>query len=273
MFLLEFHKPPFPLNEYIELFTYYEGYDPAHQVERLLPEGVVEIIIDLTESAKYIYDNQTLKQIQSCNQAWVSGLRTSFISITAGPMASMFIIRFYPGKAWPFLQIPISEIQDYIVDADLIFGEEIALLREALLYGKSLEEKFKLAENYFLRKAGHLLNLHPAVGYGIREIISAPSLVSIKKIVQKTGYTHKHFISMFNKYVGLNPKQFLQIIKFQQAIRAIENCKTINWTHLAIDCGYYDQAHFINDFKKFSGFNPSSYIEVKGEFINYIPIK
>ena len=271
--ILKLHTPSYPLSEFIELFTYYEGYNPPHTIERLLPEGVVDIIIDLTENPKYIYDNISLKEIQSCQQAWVSGMRTEFISIQAGGShTAMFVVRFKPGRAWPFLQIPVSEVDDCVVDADLIFGNETAFLREALMAATSHEELFTMAEQYFMKRGCGNFEIQPVINYAVKEILDNSYETSIKKIVDKTGYSHKHFVSLFSKYVGLNPKQFLLVTKFQKAIQAIENSKNIHWAGLALDCGYYDQAHFINDFKKFSGFNPVAYVEARGEFVNYVPI-
>ena len=63
--------PSFPLSEYINSFIYYEGYNPDHNIERFLPDGNTEIVIDLTGEAQYIYDNETLKEIQACLNVWV----------------------------------------------------------------------------------------------------------------------------------------------------------------------------------------------------------
>ncbi len=77
---------------------------------------------------------------------------------------------------------------------------------------------------------------------------------------------------MFKENVGLTPKGFLKIIRFQKAIQEIEACKKINWSGIAYETGYYDQAHFINDFKNFSGFTPQQYLLVKNDQLNYVPI-
>lgn len=272
---LKFHIPGGKLNNYVELITYYKGYNPPYSIERLLPDGGIDLIIDLTDTPKYIYDNDTLKEVQSCKKAWISGMRTEYISIQArAAQSEMLVIRFRPGAAWSFLHMPVIEIKDKVIDAELIFGNEFKLFRESLLYADLPEQKISLAEAYLLKRIKNHFEIHPAISYCVSKIISNPSQSSIKDFTYQTGYTNKHLISLFAKYAGINPKQYVSVLKFQQAVQMMEkNFKTINWSHLAIECGYYDQAHFINEFKRFSGFNPSVYMDARGEYINYIPVK
>lgn len=266
--------PSYPLSEFVELFTFYDALEVDHRIERLLPEGVIEIIFDLTETPKFIYDNQELTEIQQCRNVWVSGMRKGFISISAIPGSSMLVIRFKPGKAWPFLRFPLKELNNSVIDGEAVFGKDILLLRKKILEEPAVEKKIGLAELFLLKKAGCSLHLHPAVSYAVDTILQQPETASIRRIVQKTGYSHKHLICLFDKYVGLNPKEFLRIQRFQKTIRQIEqkSVQEVDWTRISFDCGYYDQAHFINDFKLFSGFTPNAYLLNKGEYINYVPV-
>ncbi len=272
--ILQFHIPPLPLASYIELITYYKGYNPPHTIERLLPDGGIDLIIDLTNVPKYIYDNDTLKKIQSCRRAWISGMRTEYISIQARAAESeMLVIRFRPGMAWSFLHMPAIEIKDKVVDAELVFGNELLTFREQLLNQPEPSQKFSVTETYLLQRIKNHSDIHPAIGYCIAHIAGNPSQTSVAQMTYKTGYSSKHLISLFGKYAGINPKQYVSVLKFQQAVQLLENNpQQINWASLALDCGYYDQAHFINEFRRFSGFNPSAYMELRGDYINYIPV-
>lgn len=273
--ILKLHIPSLPLSNYVELITYYKGYNPPYSIERLLPDGGIDLLFDLTESPKYIYDNDTLKEKQECKRAWVSGMRTEYISIQARAEESeMMVIRFKPGTAWSFLHLPVIEVKDKVVDAELIFGNELLSFRESLLYAMLPEQKIALVEKYLLKRIRDHFEIHPAVSYCVSKIVSAPSQSTIKDFSNQTGYTNKHLISLFGKYAGISPKQYVSVQKFQQAVFMLEkNMEQINWAHLALDCGYYDQAHFINEFRRFSGFNPSAYMDAKGEYVNYIPVK
>jgi AraC-like DNA-binding protein len=270
--LLRIHAPQPPLSEYVEMFTYYEDYHPDHSIERLLPEGVVEIIIDMTDEPKFIYDNGTLKPVQTCRKSWISGMRSKYISISVVNRSAMFVIRFRRGMAWPFLQMPLSALDDSVVDGEQVFGSAFSTLRQMLMDAKQVEEKFSIAGQFILRRLENNGGIHPAVRYAINHLQNHATTATIREMAQKTGYSHKHLLSLFGTYAGLTPKQFLRIVKFQHAVLALEQRRQIHWTQLAHDCGYYDQAHFINDFKEFSGFSPTEYIRMKSEFVNYVPI-
>lgn len=272
--ILEFHIPAVPLSNYVELITYYKGYNPPHTIERLLPDGGIDLIVDLTNVPKYIYDNESLTEIQSCKKTWISGMRTEYISIQARAAESeMLVIRFRPGMAWSFLHMPVLEIKNKVVDGELVFGNELLSFRQQLLEQPGPLQKFAVTETYLLKRIKNHFDIHPVIRYCITQIGSSPSQASIRKITNKTGYSNKHLISLFGKYAGINPKQYVSVLKFQQAVQLLEsNSRQINWAGLALDCGYYDQAHFINEFKRFSGFNPSAYMELKGDYMNYVPV-
>jgi AraC-like DNA-binding protein len=266
------HIPITPLDQYIARFTYYKGYAPVHSIDRYLPNGNVEIIIDLTEQPKHIYDNYTLTTIQTCRNIWISGMRESFITIPSGLNAEMFIIEFRKGQAYPFLGYPLTEITARVVDGDLALSGAFRELRDLLLEQPSPTDMFAVAEKRLLQHFGSRLSINPFVQFAVNGILSSPSTVTIKSLADKTGYSSRHFIRIFTDHVGLSPKRFLRIMRFQKAIADIERKGATSWASLALDCGYYDQAHFISDFSNFSGFTPLEYVKRKDRELNYIPV-
>jgi AraC-like DNA-binding protein len=264
--------PSYPLNQFVESFFYYSGYKPEHTMDRYLPDGNIQIIFDLTDYPKYIYDNDTLKEIQSCKKVWFSGFRTEPITIPSGRNSEMLIVQFYKGKVFPFLNEPMNEFTNYVIDGEIVFDNDILDLRDHLNEALSIEQKFILLEKNLLNHYQNTLKENPFVDFVISNVIASPTHCSLKKISDKVGYSHKHLIKIFRECVGVTPKDFLKIIRFQKAIEEIEKCSIINWTSLAIDCGFYDQSHFIGDFKSISGFTPGQYLEKRGPLRNYIPI-
>src|SRR5688500_17887960 len=100
--IFETFTPAKPLSDFITHFTYYKYYTPHHSIDRFLPNGNIEIVIDLTNEPKYIYDNVTLKEIQACKIIWISGIRNRFITIPSGKHSEMSIINFAKGMVKPF---------------------------------------------------------------------------------------------------------------------------------------------------------------------------
>src|SRR5687767_8865607 len=273
--IFELHVPAFPLNQFIEHFFYYEGLSPAHNKERFFPDGNTEIIFDLSENTQYIYDNESLREIQACRHAWVSGVRTRSITIPSGNGSRMLVVAFKRGKAHPFYPLPMSEITDQVLSADLIFGRKILNLREQLLAAASIQQMFLLVEKFLLRLAHKTIpteiNLN-CIEYALLQIVHQPNMSSFQQLLDQIGYSQKHFIDLFKKQVGVAPKQYLKIMRFQKSILKIENDDSIRWSKIALESGFYDQAHFINEFKSFSGFTPNEYVKRKTDSINYIPV-
>ncbi len=270
--VFQLHIPSYPLNQFVESFIYYRDYNPVHSVDRFLPDGNVNIVFDLTDYPKYIYDNETLKEIQTCRNVWFSGMRNKYITIPSGKDSEMFIINFHKGRSYPFVQMPLYELTDSVVDAELVLTNEIMDMREMILSSSLIAQKFYVAEDYLTKKFRDKLIVNPFIEFAVNKIIGSPNQMSIEDISNKVGYSQKHLIKLFKDNVGLTPKGFLKIIRFQKAIEEIAAAKEINWAGIAYESGYYDQAHFINDFKVFSGFTPQEYLSKQYEHLNYIAV-
>ena len=266
--------PPFPLDQFIQALIYFEGIQHGHSVDRLLPNGETEILIDFHDTPQFIYDNESLKEIQACNHVWAAGIRTEPITIPAGSMASMMVVSFKKGMSYPFYPFPVSEIADHVLDSDLIWGDQFALVREQMLETKDIDRRFALMEGFLLAKFASRLSVDECVAFAVREMSRNPLRLNIERMNAKIGYSQKHFISIFKKRVGLTPKAYLKIMRFQKAVDAIQqiDAADIDWAAVSQDCGFYDQSHFINDFKVFSGFTPGDYATKKSEYLNYVPV-
>ena len=149
--IFQTYNPKSPLNQFVECFIYHEAFNPAHSVDRFLPDGNVEIIIDLDDQTEiYLRQLHSLKEIQTCHHVWASGVRTEPISIPSGKDSAMLIMSFKRGMAYPFFPFPMNEISDAVVDADLIWGHDFALLRERILEAKTFRKKFHIVEEFLL---------------------------------------------------------------------------------------------------------------------------
>lgn len=273
--MLRIHKPSFPLNQFVENLVYYDEPGILHNLDRFLPDGNTEIIIDLAEKPQYIYDNETLQKIQICRDAWVSGVRTHPITIPSGKGSRMLIVAFKKGKAFPFYRFPMNQLADIVIGADLAFGGKFHDLKDQLLAAKSIDWMFQLVETFLLSQTGDEIREDSStrcIEYALLTIIHKPALRCIQLLSENIGYSQKHFIYLFREQVGVTPKQYLKIMRFQKAMQIIECRKSIRWSQIALESGYYDQAHFINDFKLFSGFTPNEYLKRKSSLLNYIPV-
>ncbi len=273
--IFQAHHPIFPLDHFVENLIYFDGLTPPHNLDRFLPDGNAEIIINLTENPQYIYDNETLQSIQTCRHAWVSGVRTKPITIPSGAGSRMLVVAFKKGRAHLFYRFPMSDIRDTVAEADLVFGRHFCDLRDRLLFETSVERMFQLVEGFLLQQACDMVQGNDAtkcIEYAVSRMVRYPTQRCLYQLSDEIGYSQKHFIDLFRQQVGITPKQYLKIMRFQKAIRAIESRHMIRWSEIALQSGYYDQAHFIHDFKFFSGFTPSEYLTRKTDTLNYVPV-
>ncbi len=270
--ILQTHIPAFPLSQFIEVCVYFERVELTHTVDRFLPNGDTEILIDFHDTPQFIYDNDSLKEIQACNHVWASGLRTEPITIPSGNGAAMMVISFKKGMAAPFFPFPMQEIADCVVDADLVWGTDFGDLRERLIDTKDVGRRFLMVEEFLLKRFASKLHINPCVSYAVSEMTERPDRLNIARMNRKIGYSQRHFTDMFRRQIGVTPKSYLKIMRFQKAIRKIDDSSSPDWGDIAVDCGFYDQAHFINDFKHFSGFTPEQYAKIQTNYQNYIPV-
>lgn len=268
----EVRIPRQPLDRFVENIILFEDFSIDHLVERFLPDGNVEIIINLLEGTEYVYDNDSFEEIQGCREGWASGIRSKPISIPAGDGASKMVIVFKKGMAHPFFPVPMAEFTDTVVDAEYFWRDDFRLLRERLLGAPTGMEKFDLIEAFLCARLDSDTSLNPCVEYALEEIVKRPGYTSLSALSLKIGYSQKHFIDLFKKHVGLTPKAYVKVIRFQKAIEAIEREESVDWLSIALGSGYYDQAHFINEFRTLSGFTPSDYLTKKSDTLNYVPV-
>jgi AraC-like DNA-binding protein len=266
------HFPVPPLSHFIEHFFFFEGYAPAFAKEKRLPDGAVELIINLKEEPKLLFDKEDFSQARVFKKSWISGQQQGFLIIDVAGESSMMGIRFRPGGAWPFFPFPMSELKDGVVELDLTWGREALFLQESLVEAPMPQQKFLLLEKFLQRRASRELTPNPYVEFAVEALKAPNEDFSIRRLTQKTGISHKHLIRTFDACVGIKPKMLARIFKFQKAIHLLEQRRNVKWTSLADDCGYFDQAHFIKEFQFFSGINPSSYFDKRGEYVNWLPV-
>ncbi len=265
--------PPLPLSQFVENLWLIEGFHADYAREKILPDGAIELIIDLDREPKTIFESEGSDRFRTVKKAWISGERTRFLVIGATSNQSMVGIRFRPGGAYPFFGFPISELSESVTELDLIWGSLVADIRDQLLEIDSPEGKLLRLESFLLAHARRSLEANRLITFAVHQLQNSPQFIAIRDLANTIGITQKHLISQFEKIVGLRPKSFARVCKFQKVLQLIEERSQIEWSAITYECGYYDQAHFIKEFQTFSGLNPSAYLVQRGEYVNFIPIR
>jgi len=267
------HTPRPPLSNFVELFWFYDGYSPgSHSKERLMPDGSVELVINLNEDEARIYDPHNLDKYQGLPGALLCGPHSSFFVIDTAQQASVIGIHFKPGGAFPFFKMPASELRNLHVALEDLWGREAGSLRERLLEARTPEKKIQVLEQCLLEQAFKPLERHRAVNCALRLFRNIHTAPAIADLADHIGISSRRFIELFSNEVGLTPKLFARVRRFQQVLQQIRGGTEFSWADIAASCGYFDQAHFIHDFKEFSGINPTTYLAQKTDHLNHVPI-
>jgi len=265
------HRPVMPLMEFVDFFWFYDGLTPAHRLERVLPEGCFELLINLHEEPRHTFDLEHLTARASFRGAWIAGMHSQPIVIDTAADSSMMGVHFRPGGAAPLLGVPASELCDQVVGLEAVLGSDARRLRNQLLDASTPETKFRCLEKRLQGNA--VICQRPSLAHAIRVLRSAPEEVSIKKIAAEIGWSHKHLIDQFHAVVGMSPKRFSRVQRFQQAVRSLQRSGSSSLTEFALESGYSDQAHFNAEFKIFSGLTPSQFLRDADGRENFIPIR
>ncbi|HET9281640.1 MAG TPA: helix-turn-helix transcriptional regulator [Candidatus Angelobacter sp.] len=267
------HIPQPPLSNFVDLFWFYDSYSPGpHRKERLMPTGSVELVINLKDNEERIYDRENLDKYTRLPGALLCGPHSSFFVIDTAQQASVIGVHFKPGGAFPFFKMPAGELHNLHISLEDLWGHEAGLLRERLLEAPTPQKKLQVLEARLLEQAFKPLERHRAVDCALglfRNIHTAPAMA---ELADEIGISSRRFIELFSNEVGLTPKLFARVRRFQQVLQQIRTGEDFSWVDIAAGCGYFDQAHFIHDFKEFSGINPTVYVAQKIDHLNHVPI-
>jgi AraC-like DNA-binding protein len=270
------HIPSPPLSHFISLMWFGDDYVVPHALERVLPTGEMALIINLWENRTRVYHADDPRKCNTFEGSIVVGAYSAFTVIDTDEQRATAGVVFRPGGAFPFLGLPAGELQDANASLSDLWGRQAASdLREQLLSACSPEAKFKILERTFLNRINAPLEpTHPAVSFAVQNFRSRPQR-PVSAVTEQIGLSDRRFIQLFSQQVGLTPKLFCRVQRFQQVLRNIASFaanSVIDWPQIALNCGYFDQAHFIHDFRAFSGINPTTYVANKTQFQNHVAL-
>lgn len=179
---------------------------------------------------------------------------------------TIFHIRFKANGVYPLTNIPLELLTNNSISLNDLLNQQMDILYERLAEKTSSTERIKVLEVYLLN-AYKNAHLHHRLDYGIGLIHQSRGLLSVKQLTSKLNTNYKSLNRWFLKHVGLSPKRYIQIIRFKHILTELEQGQQPNWLQLAVDYGFHDQAHFIKEFKQFSGSSPSTFMTQLSPFL------
>jgi AraC-like DNA-binding protein len=231
---------------------------PLHRHERVVPSGTLELVVNLAEDEIRIHDAVHPSRVRRYSGAVVSGAFSGFFGIDTREHESILGVHFKPAGAFPFLGIPADELADKHVDLETLWGSSARILRERLCTATTPTDRFRILEDALCDRLRHRVRRHPIVPYALAQLERPES--SVADVAERSNLSHRRFIEVFRAEVGMTPKLFGRVRRFERAAAFVRHAPPTDWAELALSCGYYDQSHMIGDFVAFSGFTPLEFL-------------
>jgi AraC-like DNA-binding protein len=253
--------PSPPLDAYIDYFYYIDGSMPYPR-EKILPTGWLDLEVNLG-GAIQIYDATGTKPVATCVESWWVGVWNTYGTVEWPPNVQLIGIHFKPGGAYPFLNFPLSALHNQIFSADAIWGVSAAELWERLSAAPSIQARLALFDQLMLTRLCDTPHGLHAVRYGIEEIARHYGTLSIRALSDRIGISQNHLLTQFKQMVGISPKALARLYRLKRVLYSIDSTQAVDWPQIANQSGYYDQAHFSNDFRVFTGHTPTDYLRLR----------
>lgn len=262
---LKFIPPRPELRPYIEKLWFLETDCLLSADQSLIaPNGKHKIIIpyqnDLTT------DQHDKKEICREHDVWFIGVRDVPVTIATppGPSGSIGIELTIAG-AYKFINVPLKEITNRIVSFTELYNGLGRQLQQVIVNECQPEEKVRIIQEFLFQQLRKTNRNNRLVDYCIGLITSSDGLMPIKEIQRRTGYSKRYLDMMFNAHVGLPPKTIATIVRFQRLYKSLAQSDKFLENYNIYDL-YYDQSHFIREFKRYTGYSPMKYAKMNNCF-------
>ncbi len=263
----------------VKSFWYVRDPQAASSLERVLPAGHMQMVFSLandylTDCGEFLTRPSGMASARRSAAALVTGMRWRYDLIDTLDMKELMGVVFRPGRTTLFLPENTAAFAGSDTPLEGVWGQSAETLRTRLQEAENIEDKFSVLEAAFLRRLYEGKGTEPpaAVLLALDRISMADSAVSIHEVVRATGLSDRRLSQIFCEQVGVTPKVYQRIVRFQRAVQQIHRGSEVRWAQLALECGYYDQSHFVNEFREFSGICPSAYSRTTRVWSNHVPV-
>jgi len=274
--VLVFHTytPAAPLYAYVDFFWMHDDDTQPYALERALPTAKPALWIELGGDGLRVATQQHPRLMTTFRTSTLLGASSQWSLIAAGRQVTRMGVLFRPSGVAAFFAPPASELHDAPVPLDALWGDaDASEFRERLLIETTPEARFHQLERALLARLRRLPPPRPVVTFAVNALLAAPQARTIAQVVDQSGLSHQQLIRVFRHAVGIAPKRFGRVRRFQEVLDRVGHAVRVDWTEIALACGYADQAHLAREFQEFAGVSPTAYLRGRDpRFPTYLPI-
>ncbi len=252
----EFQPTP-ALKPYIDCFWVHSGLLPDNKVYRCVPSGTAAILIGTTQGEELIQRSDTWERLPP---AFFTGLWTEPAVMKSNQRIDWFAIQFNPEIFVRLFRQPLREMENATLGIRDVFGKSMDDLIARIVEAPNVQQRIALAEAFISRELSRPLL---EKGYPTEAMLllrKHGGQVSTEELSRKVFVGERQLQRAFREHFGVTPKTYGRLMRFNRAAALLKTSDRVNWSDLTYTCGYADQAHFIRDFREFSGANPTALI-------------
>lgn len=264
-------RPRGPLSEFVDSIWLYEGEPQPHAQERILPTGDVDLVVNLCDDGGATRNDSGAPSRYPA--VLVAGPSThSFVLETAQQSETMGVI-FKIGGAASLLGLPLDEIRDLHLPLADLWSSGATELCDRVLTARSASAKLLAVEQVLSARLARVSHWpHPYAREAAARIAAGPEWCGVAELSEALGMSTRRLEQVFRADVGLTPKAYQRLQRFRRALVRVDDAARVGWAEYALDRGYYDQSHFVHEFRSHSGLTPSDYVASRGTFLNHVPV-
>ncbi|HEX4954490.1 MAG TPA: helix-turn-helix domain-containing protein [Thermoanaerobaculia bacterium] len=221
--------------------------------ERILPRSTTMILFNLVPHPQYLEEGGGRRGFLT---SWVSGLQQGPLEIFPSRQICNVGIQLRPSGALPVLGVPPSEVAGQVVDLDQLFGPGVEEVRMRMIDEPSPRSRLLLLASALERRLTDPPRLRGEVLEALGVLHASRGKVPIHRLVRGSGWSERTFIQRFREQVGLNPKRYARVLRFETAMTGLLGIERVCWADFAVAHGWFDQAHMARDFRELAGATP-----------------
>jgi AraC-like DNA-binding protein len=249
------YLPDAPLAAHVEVLWHVSGRANFAR-DRRLPTGSAHLLFNLG-SPPTLFPREAGGAVRSFPTCWIAGQCESYIETGSHGQTTLLGAQFRSHGAYRLLRLAQHELRDQVIELESLLGDRIRGLHQRLLDAPTPHACFALLEHWLLALLDRGNEIHAGVHAATHAITLSNGRVDLRELSRRTGYSREHLIRRFREQVGLTPKAYANILRFNHALASAHRGNT-SGAEIAHDCGYYDQPHLIRDFQRYAGRAPSS---------------
>lgn len=263
-----FSKPSLLLSPYVKQYWGLESCVPdgGEHIQRIVPNGLMELVFYLGDKPRSQSESKPIAE----NTIVTGQLKEHYDLLVEGTM-NLFSVTFQPQGAMMFFNIPISEFSNQNIPLRYFFKQKVDAVEDQLYETTCFQEKVIIIENFLFDLLRRNYKNHEVARISkiISCINSSKGILNIADLSDKACLSRKQFERTFTRCIGTTPGNFLRVVRFQHAIFTRQRKPTIPLASLAGECGFYDQSHFVSEFKTLSGLTPGKFFSGCESYSDY----